>query len=96
MDDGLLDLALFSGGDLGRKLALAARAVRGQLERDASNGAAGLDYLRGSTIRIETERPMPVQADGEYVGETPLELGVARQSLNVLVAPHPSALLGEV
>ena len=95
MDDGLLDLALFSGGSLGRKLALTARAVRGQLEGDASSGVSGLDYARGSTVRIETERPMPVQADGEYIGETPIELGVARQSLRVLMAPQPNALLGE-
>ena len=95
MDDGLLDLVLFSGDDLGRKLALTARALRGQLERDASNGVEGVDYLRGAAIRIETESPMPVQADGEYVGETPVELSLARQSLRVLMAPQPNALLGE-
>lgn len=95
MDDGLLDLALFSGGGLGRKLALTARALRGRLERDASSLVAGLDYERGSTIRIETERPVAVQADGEDVGETPIELSIARHSLRVLMAPQPNALLGE-
>ncbi len=94
-DDGLLDLALFSGGAIRRRLALTARALRGQLERDATHGAAGLDYLRAAAIRIETARAMPVQADGDYVGETPIDLGLARGSLLALIAPQPNPLLGE-
>ena len=53
------------------------------------------DYLRGATIRIEPDTPLAVQADGEYLGETPLTLTVEPRALDVLVAPRPHALLGE-
>ena len=39
--------------------------------------------------------PLAVQADGEYLGETPLTLSVEPSALAVLVAPRPHALLGE-
>ena len=38
---------------------------------------------------------LAVQADGEYLGETPLTLSVAPRALDVLIAPGPSPLLGE-
>ena len=92
VDDGLLDLCAFSGGGLLHRARLAARVVRGDLERDATDG---VDYLRAAAIEIETERPMAVQVDGEFAGETPLHLAVLPAALTVLMAPCPNALLGE-
>ena len=92
IDDGLLDLCTFSGGGLLHRARLAARVVRSDLERDAPDG---VDYLRSAAIEIETERPMAVQVDGEYAGETPLHLAVLPAALTVLMAPRPNALLGE-
>jgi diacylglycerol kinase family enzyme len=34
---------------------------------------------------VETEEPMEVYADGEYVCRTPVEVGVARGALRVVV-----------
>ena len=89
-DDGLLDLAAFSGSGPATRLRLAARALRGGLHERAGDG---IDYLRGATIEIKSERPLPVQADGEYLGETPLRLSVAPRALDVLIARGPTPLL---
>jgi diacylglycerol kinase (ATP) len=90
VDDGLLDLCTFSGPGLLHRAALAFRAARGGL--DARNGA-GIDYVRGARIEVETEWPLPVQIDGEYLCETPIRLSLDPLSVNVLIAPEPNVLL---
>jgi diacylglycerol kinase (ATP) len=92
IDDGLLDFCTFSGKGRMRQVGLAARALRGQLHR---RPAKGIDYFRRECIEVRTERPLPVQADGEYIGETPVTLSVAPRSLTVLLAPRPNVLFGE-
>ncbi len=92
IDDGLLDLCVFSGRGRGRQLSLALRALRGGLHKRAGNG---VDYLRGERIEVRSERPLPVQADGEYIGETPVTLSVEPQSLTVMLGQRPNVLLGE-
>ena len=44
-------------------------------------------------IEVETEWPLPVQIDGEYLCETPIRLALDPLSLNVLIAPEPNVLL---
>ena len=99
-DDGLLDLAAFCGRSLASRLTLGGRVVPRALGRGLRGSLAPLlggsaDYLRGAAIRIEPELPLAVQADGEYLGVTPLTLTVERRALDVLVAPRRLALLGE-
>ena len=99
-DDGLLDLAAFCGGSLASRLTLGARVLvrafgRGLRGSLAPRAGGSADYLRGARIRIEPETPLAVQADGEYLGETPLTLSVEPRALDVLVAPRTHALLGE-
>ena len=91
MDDGLLDLCLFHGSGIVHHARLALRALRGGLDRRAGDG---IDYRRAAHIVITPERALPVQADGELVGETPATLSVAPGALTVLVAPRPNPLLG--
>jgi diacylglycerol kinase family enzyme len=43
-------------------------------------------YFQASRVRVETEPPLDVYADGEYVCRTPVELGVHRAALKI-VAP---------
>ena len=93
-DDGLLDVAAFSGRSLGDRVRLVARGLRGGLERRTGGG---IDYTRGAEVRMTSERPLAVQADGEYVGETPVTISVEPRALTVLLAPEPNPLLtGEV
>ncbi len=42
-------------------------------------------YFQAERLRIETEEPAEVYADGEYVGHTPVEVTVERAALQVIV-----------
>ena len=44
-----------------------------------------VEYLHTSRLRIETETPLEVYADGEYVCKTPIEVNIARNALRVIV-----------
>jgi diacylglycerol kinase family enzyme len=44
-----------------------------------------VQYLQTERLRLETERPMAVYADGELVCRTPIEVSVARRALRVVV-----------
>lgn len=44
-----------------------------------------VEYFRANRLRVETERPLDVYADGEYVCPTPIEVSVAAKALTVVV-----------
>ena len=44
-----------------------------------------VDYRQTERLRIETETPTEVYADGEYVCQTPIEVSVARKAFRVIV-----------
>jgi diacylglycerol kinase family enzyme len=44
-----------------------------------------VDYFQTERLRLEAEEPFDVYADGEYVCCTPIEVGVARGALRVIV-----------
>jgi diacylglycerol kinase (ATP) len=48
-------------------------------------GIREIDYFPVARARVETDRPLDVYADGEYVGRTPVEIGVAREVLRGIV-----------
>lgn len=80
MDDGRLDGCL---------LAIATRresfAALGAILRRRQQASPLLKYFSGSEIRVEADPPLPVQADGERLGETPFSVKVWPGSLRVLV-----------
>jgi diacylglycerol kinase (ATP) len=43
-----------------------------------------VEYFQSARLRIETETPLDVYADGEYVCRTPIEVSVAPQALRVV------------
>ena len=45
-----------------------------------------VEYFQTERLRVETEKPLDVYADGEYVCRTPVEVSVARKALRVIVA----------
>jgi diacylglycerol kinase (ATP) len=51
-------------------------------------GIRGVEYFQSAGARIETEHPLDVYADGEYVCRTPVEIGIQPAALKVVV---PSA-----
>jgi diacylglycerol kinase (ATP) len=45
-------------------------------------------YSKAERVRVETEPPLDIYADGEFVCETPVEIGVKRTALNVILPPE--------
>jgi YegS/Rv2252/BmrU family lipid kinase len=78
-DDGLLDVALMSRGGVWRLLLDGARVLAGRHE-----GSPNVRYVRAREIVVVTDG-LPVQIDGEPVGETPTQIDVAPRALNVIV-----------
>lgn len=79
-DDGLLDVVVFPGRHLWHAGPRLARALlrRGPL-------GPGALYYRTRHLRISTTEALPVQADGDYIGATPLDFSVAPGALRVIV-----------
>jgi len=79
MDDGQLDVCVV-GGVGPFKLALMFPTVYfGRHLRIRE-----VDYFQAARIRVETETPLDVYADGEYVCRTPVEINVQGGALKVL------------
>jgi diacylglycerol kinase family enzyme len=78
IDDGLLDVYAIETTSIANLIALAPKLRDGTLvERD------DVAFFRGPTVRIETEKPMPVNTDGEVTTETPAEFSVRAGAIRV-------------
>jgi YegS/Rv2252/BmrU family lipid kinase len=80
IDDGALDVVLIS--DLG-KLAYVRAAPSVFKGTHVSNPAVRI--LRGAEVRVESDRPFVVYADGDPIGETPITLRALPGALQVLM-----------
>jgi diacylglycerol kinase (ATP) len=80
MDDGLLDVCVVGAVDRRRLLRLFPTVYSGK-----HLGVPEVEYFQAGRVRVETERPVDVYADGEYVCRTPVEVGVQRAALKVVV-----------
>ncbi len=85
MDDGLLDVCFVRTLSKLRLLRLFRVVYRG-----GHIAMKEVEYLQASRLRIVTEPSMEVFADGEYVCPTPVEVGVRRNALRVIVPPEPA------
>jgi diacylglycerol kinase (ATP) len=47
-----------------------------------------VEYSKAERVRVETKTPVEIYADGEFVCETPVEIGVAAGALRVISPPH--------
>ncbi|MGA7379610.1 MAG: diacylglycerol kinase family protein [Terriglobales bacterium] len=79
LDDGKLDLCIISDIDPFKLFCLFPTIYFGK-----HLSMREVDYLQTSRLRIETEQPLGVYADGEYVCKTPIEARVARAALRVI------------
>jgi diacylglycerol kinase (ATP) len=80
MDDGLLDVCVVAGMDPFRLFCMFPTVYAGR-----HLSIKEVDYFQVAAVRVETERPMDVYADGEYVCRTPVEVSVQRGALKVIV-----------
>jgi diacylglycerol kinase (ATP) len=82
-DDGTLDLCLFAG----RTLANLARLIRFIVVQRRFSGTLVRYLPVRESVTIATEPPLPVQADGEIIGVTPVQVRLRAQALPVIVPP---------
>jgi YegS/Rv2252/BmrU family lipid kinase len=80
LDDGLLHAFVFSPGNTFDALRIFARMLRGRVAKDPQ-----ALYVSGREFRLETNPPRRVQADGELLDVTPVEITVQPRAGRVLV-----------
>ncbi len=80
MDDGLLDVCIVGG--IGRlKLFSLFPSVYGGRHLKIQE----VGYFQCERVRVETEHPLDVYADGEYVCRTPVEIGVESTAMRFVI-----------
>jgi YegS/Rv2252/BmrU family lipid kinase len=80
LDDGLLDVDVFSGSGFISCLRATLGVISGLHIYDPRH-----TFYHGRSILVETEKPMAVHIDGEPFGTTPLECQVVPQALTVML-----------
>jgi diacylglycerol kinase (ATP) len=80
MDDGRLDVCVIRDISKLKLLGVFPSVYYGR-----HVGIREVEYFSAACARVETERPLDVYADGERVGCTPVEIGVAAGTLHVVV-----------
>ena len=81
MDDGLLDVCLICALSKLKLLGVFPSVYLGR-----HLGIREVEYYPASALQVETDRPLGVYADGEYVCETPVEIRAVRNALRVIVS----------
>ena len=79
LDDGLLDICFVRGTSKARIVTNFASIYSG-----SHLSLPEVEYFQTSRVRIETEQPMDVYADGEYVCPAPVEVSVRPKALKVI------------
>jgi diacylglycerol kinase (ATP) len=80
LDDGRLDVCVVSDISKFKLFCLFPTVYFGR-----HLGMPAVEYFQAERLQLETERPLDVYADGEYVCHTPIEVSVARHALKVIV-----------
>ncbi|MFZ0771638.1 MAG: diacylglycerol kinase family protein [Candidatus Sulfotelmatobacter sp.] len=83
MDDGQLDVCVIGGVDPFKLACMFPTVYFGRHLRIRE-----VHYFQAARLRVETEAPLDIYADGEYVCRTPVEISAEPASLRVIV--HPS------
>jgi len=79
MDDGLLDVCIVGGVAPLKLLTMLPSVYTGSHLK-----LREVEYFNSDRVRVETKAPLSVYADGEYVCETPVEVGVQKAALKVV------------
>lgn len=79
-DDGLLDICVVSKLNKLKLLCWVPTIFFGGHLR-----LKQVEYFQADLVRIETERELELYADGDFACKTPVEIGVIRQALRVIV-----------
>lgn len=80
MDDGLLDICVVGGLDRFQLLCKFPTVYSGNHLKIRE-----VDYSQARRVRVETEHPLEVYADGEYICQTPVEVSIQPAVLKVVI-----------
>ncbi|MDK3159439.1 diacylglycerol kinase family lipid kinase [Kamptonema cortianum] len=80
LDDGLLDICLFKS----QKHIDLLRYFHGALFKNLSR-MKDVVYAKASSARIQSEKEIPIEIDGEFSGALPVEFSVQKAGLRVIV-----------
>jgi YegS/Rv2252/BmrU family lipid kinase len=80
-DDGRIDICIVSARTALDYLGLIWHTLLGQQRRDRNVRYVGARQ----SIVISADQPLPVQADGEIIGETPVQIQVIAKAVHVIV-----------
>lgn len=81
MDDGLLDVCIVQGLDPFKLFCLFPTVYGGRHLKIRE-----VQYFQTAALRIESEHPLDVYADGEFVCRTPVEISVQPEALKVIAS----------
>ncbi|MFL5807401.1 MAG: diacylglycerol/lipid kinase family protein [Roseiflexaceae bacterium] len=80
-DDGQIDVCVISARTLWDYLRVGWHMLLSQHDRDPN-----IRYLSATrSIAVDADRPLPVQADGEIIGQTPVQVRVVPDAVRVVV-----------
>jgi diacylglycerol kinase (ATP) len=79
MDDGLLDVCIVAALSPFRLFWLFPTVYAGR-----HLGIREVEYFQAARVRVQTEEPQDVYADGEFVCRTPMEVSIERAALKVV------------
>jgi YegS/Rv2252/BmrU family lipid kinase len=80
-DDGQVDVCVISARTLFDYLRVGWHVVFGQHDRDPN-----IRYVSATrSITIDADRPLPAQADGEIIGQTPVQVRVVPDAVRLIV-----------
>jgi len=80
VNDGWLDLCVIKGKGF---LSLARQSLPILLSRSVSYSDAEL--LRVKDLTVRGDAPLPLQVDGELIGTTPVQIGIAPKALHAII-----------
>jgi diacylglycerol kinase (ATP) len=80
MDDGLLDVCIIKGNSLWGAPFRALSVVTQRYNLDPE-----IEYHRAREIKISARRPLPVQVDGDHIGQTPMTFTAVPGALRALL-----------
>ncbi|MBE9029891.1 diacylglycerol kinase family lipid kinase [filamentous cyanobacterium LEGE 11480] len=83
IDDGLLDICVIQGRSMLKAPLRLVSIFSRSHHRDRR-----IKYYQAKQIQFLSRKPIPVQVDGDYLGQTPMLFEVVPQSLWVLVPPN--------
>lgn len=80
-NDGLLDACVIAGIDMFKLFCMFPTVYSGRHLR-----VKGVEYFQSERVRVESEHPLDIYADGEFVCRTPAEIYVEREALRIIQA----------